>query len=426
MKKIEIKHVEEDIYTLELENGLNVYLYVNENIHNNYVTFTTKYGSVDNEFKLRNGKKVKMPNGIAHFLEHKVFVCENDPQPEDYFARSGGVCNAYTTFKNTTYLFSSVDNLYDNVSYLLDFVQNIYLTDENVESEKGIITQEINMCNDRPSDLLYDKIRQNTIEKNSFRESIIGTVEDVNSITKEMLVDCYNTFYHPKNMFLVVTGNFDKEKMIDTIRKNQEGKIFDSYMEPKMEKCKESDNVVCAYEIVSCNTNIPKMAYSIKINTSKFNIDKRKLSIYMFIIFNLLFGDTSDFDEEMKNKGIITNSLYYNLLNIDTHFVVTLSNSLYNYADLIKEIDKKFKNIKFSDSEFSRKKKVLISNEVFSYENIEMVNEMIIDNIIFDGNICDNIIDIINSLTIEELNEIVSKIDFNNKSIVVLKKEENK
>ena len=146
----------------------------------------------------------------------------------------------------------------------------------------------------------------------------------------------------------------------------------------------------------------------------------------MFIIFNLLFGDTSDFDEEMKDKKIITNTLYYNLLNIDSHFIVTLSNSLYNYDELIKEIDKKLKNVKFKESDFLRKKKVLISNEIFSYENIEMVNEMIIDNIIFDGNICDDVIGLINSLNMKELNEIVSKIDFNNKSIVVLKKEEKK
>ena len=100
MKKITINHVNEDIYFETLDNGLRVYLYVNNNMHNNYVTFTTNYGSINNEFGLgEDGKFYKVPNGIAHFLEHKVFVQENDPQPEDYFARSGGVCNAYTTFK---------------------------------------------------------------------------------------------------------------------------------------------------------------------------------------------------------------------------------------------------------------------------------------------------------------------------------------
>ena len=423
MKKITINRINEDIYFDTLNNGLKVYLYVNKNMHNNYVTFTTKYGSVNNEFGLgKDGKFKKVPNGIAHFLEHKVFVQENDPQPEDYFAQSGGVCNAYTTFKNTTYLFSCCDNVYDNVSFLLDFVQNLYLTEANVESEKGIITQEINMCNDRPGDLLYDTIRKNTIKVNPFKESIIGTVGEVNSITKEMLEDCYNTFYHPGNMFLVVTGNFDKDVMMKKIKENQDSKEFASFIKPKLKKYKEPDDVVVEREVVECNTNIPKMAYNIKINIDNFNMDTRKLSIYMYIIFNLLFGDTSDFDEDMKTKGIITNTLYYNLLNIDTHFVVTLTNSGDKYEELIKEIDKKLEDVSFSKSELERKKKVLISNEIFSYENIEMVNEMIIDNILFDDKIETDIIGIIESLNIDELNEVLKQIDFSKKSIVILKK----
>ena len=423
MKKITINHVNEDVYLETLENGLKVYLYVNKNMHNNYVTFTTKYGSVNNEFTLgKDGKFIKVPNGIAHFLEHKVFVQEKDPQPEDYFARSGGCCNAFTTFKNTTYLFSSCDNVYDNTLFLLDFVQSLYLTEENVESEKGIITQEINMCNDRPADLLYDTIRKNMVKVNPFKESIIGTVDEVNSITKEMLEDCYNTFYHPSNMFLVVTGNFDKDKMIDKIRENQKSKTFSEYVKPKLKKYKETDDVLKEYEIVKCNTNIPKLAYNLKINISKFEMDERKLSIYMFIIFNLLFGDTSDFDEEMKSRGIITSTLYYNLLNIDSHFIITLTNSSDKYEELIKEIENRLKKISFSKNELDRKKKVLISNEIFSYENIEMVNDMIIDNIIFDGRIETNIIDMIESLNIDELNEVVKGIDFDKKSIVILKK----
>lgn len=423
MKKITIKHVNEDIYFDTLDNGLRVYLYVNKNIHNNYVTFTTKYGSIYNEFRvLKEDKVTKVPNGIAHFLEHKVFVQEKDPQPEDYFAQSGGICNAYTTFKNTTYLFSSCDNIYNNVCFLLDFVQNLYLTDESVESEKGIITQEINMCNDRPGDLLYDTVRKNTIKNNPFKESIIGTVDEVNSITKEMLENCYNAFYHPNNMFLVVTGNYDKDEMMKVITENQKSKTFESKAVPKMKKYKEIDDVVLEREVIECNTNIPKLAYNIKININKFDMDCRKLSIYMYIIFNLLFGDTSDFDEKMKSRGIITNTLGYNLLNIDSHFVITLTNSLNKYEELITEIDKRLKDISFSESELDRKKKVLISNEIFSYENIEMVNDMIIDNIIFNDKIEEDVVGIIESLNIDELMDIVNKIDFSKKSIVILKK----
>ena len=422
MKKITINKINEDIYYEKLDNGLDVYLYTNKNMNNNYVTFTTKYGSIYNEFEDENGKMIKMPNGIAHFLEHKVFVQKDDPQPEEFYGANGALSNAYTTFKNTTYLFSGVNNLEDNINYLLDFVGNLYLTKENVESEKGIIIQEINMCNDRPSDILYDKIRLNTIKNNPFRESIIGTVKEVKSITKEMLETCYHRFYNPANMFLVVTGNFDKDKILKVIKDNQNSKKFDKVKIGKIKEYDEPDKIVKEKEIVKCNTNIPKMAYSIKIPIKDFDMDPRKLSIYMFIIFNLLFGDTSLFDEECKRDGIITSTLSYNILDIDSHFIVSLINNGEKYEELIKRIDERLKNMEFTSQDLERKKKVLISNEIFSYENVEMVNDMIVDNIIFDNKIETDIVGIIRSLNIDELNEIVKKINFNNKSIVILKK----
>ena len=278
------------------------------------------------------------------------------------------------------------------------------------------------MCNDRPGDILYDTIRRNTIVNNPFKESIIGTVEEVNSITKKMLLNCYNTFYHPGNMFLVVTGNFDVDEMLKKIVDNQNSKEFKKFIEPNVKKYNEPDNVYKEYEVVKCNTNIPKVAYNIKINVSKFNMDVRKLSIYMYIIFNLLFGDTSNFDEELKSKGIITNTLYYNLLNIDSHFIITLNNATEKYEELVDNIESNLKNISFKENDLDRKKRVLISNEIFSYENIEMVNDMIVDSIIFDGKIETDTIDIINSLNINEINDIVKKIDFSKKSIVILKK----
>ncbi len=422
MKKIAIGRINEDIYYDKLDNGLEIYFYINENIHSNYVTFTTKYGSIYNEFSDSDGKMMKVPNGIAHFLEHKVFVQKEGLQPEEYYGSVGALSNAYTTFKNTSYLFSGTKNIYDNVSYLLDFVQDLYLTKDNVESEKEIIIQEINMCNDRPSDILYDKIRLNTLKVNPFRNSIIGTSKDVRSITKELLEKCYYTFYHPSNMFLVVTGNFDKDRMMKVISDNQSKKSFSKRKDVKIKEYNEPNRVVKAKEIIKCNTNVPKVAYSIKIPTNILDIDKRKLSIYMYILFNMLFGDTSKFDERVKKDDIVTDSIYINILNVDTHFIVSLINTGEKYEELMAEIDKELANISLDENEFSRKLKVLISNEIFSYENNEMVNDMIVDNIIFDGKIENNIIELIESLSVDELKTIIKKIDFSNKSIVILKK----
>ncbi len=424
MKKIKFNIIGEEVYYEKLDNGMDVYLFSKDNIHNNYVTFTTKFGSIYNEFvPIGKDKMAKVPKGVAHFLEHKVFIQEYDPQPSDFFAESGALTNAYTTFKNTTYLFTGPDNLIENVKYLLDFVQEPYFTDENVESEKGIITQEIHMCDDRPIDVLYEHIRKNSLHNNPFKDSIIGTVNDINSIDKKVLDTCYETFYHPSNMFLVVTGNFDVDEIIKAIKENQNNKEFKKQDKIKIKEYKEPDEVVLKEEIIKMNTNIPKLAYNIKIPYNKFKMEKRKLNLYLYIIFSILFDDSSLFNEKAKEDNIITNAIYTNILNCDSHILISLINETFKYNELLDMIKEELKNINISSEDLERKKKVLVSNEIFSFENIEIINEMIIDSIIFDNNIEGNIIDIINSLNIEELNEIVKQINFKNVSTIIVKKD---
>ena len=421
MKKIKLKESNEIIYYDKLDNGLEVYLYNKDNFHSNYVTFTTKFGSVYNEFvPIGESKMIKVPHGVAHFLEHKVFEQENDPQPMEFFSETGAVTNAYTTFKNTTYLFECSNDLIKNINYLLDFVQSPYFTDENVEEEKGIINEEINMCNDRPADKLYEEIRKNIFSNNNFKDSIIGTHKDISDIDKDILYTCYNTFYHPSNMFLVVTGNFNPDEVFNAIKENQDKKEFKEQEEIKIKKIKENDEVVKKESILNINTEIPKVSYNIKLPFDK-KIDKRKYSLYLYIIFACLFDDTSLLDEELKKDNIITNSIYFNLLNCDTHILISLINETNKYNELLDNIKETLSNIEINKDDFERKKKVLISNELFLYDNIEVVNEMIIDNILFDNKLIDNIIPIIKELNYEELCSVIDSLNLDNNTIVILK-----
>ena len=422
MKTIKLNGIEEEILYEKLENGLDVYFYKKENSTNNYVTFTTKFGSIYNEFiPIEKNKMIHVPHGVAHFLEHKVFVQEKDPQPEEFFAQSGALCNAYTTFKNTTYLFSGPTSLKENVCFLLDYVQSPYFTEENVESEKGIITQEINMCDDTPSDVLYEYIRKNTLHQNPFKDSIIGTKKDINKITKDILFTCYNTFYHPSNMFLVVTGNFDENELLNAIKENQSKKEYKNKKQIKIKEYKEPDKVVKEKEIITIQTEIPKIAYNIKIPLSNIEISLRKYNLYLFIIFSCLFDDTSLFDEEAKKEGIITNSIAINLLNCDSHVLISLINETISDAKLIKKIEETLNNIEIPEEDLERKKRVLISNELFSFENIEVINDMIVDNIIFNNEIETNMIEILKSLNKEEMDKIINQLNLKNKKIVILK-----
>lgn len=423
MKTIKIKNLDEKIYYEKLDNGLEVYLYPREETYNSYVTFTTKYGSIYNEFiPLGEEKERTFPKGIAHFLEHKVFAEKEDPQPMEYFSRSGSICNAYTTFRNTTYLFYATKNLKENINYLLDYVQNIYLTEESVEKEKGIISEEIHMYEDRPTDVLFEKIRLNTLKENPYRDSIIGTTSDIEKITKEDLETCYHTFYHPSNMFLVVTGSFEPEEIINLIKDNQSQKSFKQEEKIKVKEIKEPDKVTKEKEIIQMNTNIPKVAYTLKIPLKDIKLTRRQLHLYMYILFTTLFDETSTFDALSKEEGIIANTTYVSMLNTNTHLLISLINETEKYEELLTRIKEKLTNIEICEKDFNRKKKVLISNEIFAYENVENVGDIIIDNIIYTSSLEEDPIGIISNLNIKELLELIKKINLDNTTTIIVKK----
>lgn len=422
MKKIKIKGLDELICYEKLDNGLEVYLFNKETFKSSYVTFTTKYGSVYNEFiPIGSNKMTSFPKGIAHFLEHKVFAVKDGPDPMEFFSRSGAICNAYTTFDNTTYLFYATSKLKENICYLLDYVQDLFLTEESVENEKSIISEEIHMYDDRPSEVLAEKIRLNALISNPYRDSIIGTTDDISKITKEDLETCYKTFYHPSNMFLVVVGSFDVDEIMTSIKDNQRNKVFDSFNEIEVKGIKEKDEVYKKEEIINSTTSIPKVALTIKMPIKGINLSRRELSLYLYILFTSMFDETSSFDEELKKDNIISNTTYVSTLNTNTHMLISIINETDKYSEFINKVEDKLKNISISEEDFNRKKKVLISNEIFAYEYAEQINDIILDDILYTGKVEDNPIGVIENLKLEVLNEIIKKINSKNISKIILK-----
>lgn len=424
MKKINIAKIDEEIFYDKLDNGLEVFFYPRENCQNVYATLTTKFGSIYKSFvPIGKTKFLTVPDGIAHFLEHKIFAQEDGEDVALFFEKSGTSYNAHTSLKSTTYEVSGPNNMIQNILFLLDYVQSPYFTLENVEMEKGIIKEEINMCNDNPWNILYDKIRYNTFKEDPIRYSISGSISDIDKINKELLYECYNTFYHPSNMFLVVTGNFDKEQLLKRIKENQDKKNFREYKEVKLKKIKEPNSVYKKDEIVICNTNIPKFSYNIKVPIDNIkDISKRKLMLYLYIVMNILFDETSEFSFKLKEEKIITNNIDFDMLNTDKHILISLINETFNYEVLKNRIEDVLKDFVVCEKSFDRKKKVLISNELFGYDSIVVINNIITDNILFDGKIENDIVSVIESLNMDELNKILKIIDFTNVSTVVVKK----
>ncbi len=213
--KISDDKLGEFYFKVKHSTGLEIILYPKTKFTSTYAMFSTKYGSIDTKFKLSSDDEVHtVPAGIAHFLEHKLFESEEG----DAFARfatTGASANAYTSFENTCYLFSTTQNFYESLEILLDFVQDPYFTEESVQKEQGIIGQEIKMYDDDPQWRVMANLLNAMFHKHTVREDIAGTVESISEINADYLYKCYKTFYNLNNMSLVIAGNFDTDKVLE-------------------------------------------------------------------------------------------------------------------------------------------------------------------------------------------------------------------
>lgn len=424
MNKRELKGLDLELFYEKLDNGLEVYVVPFKNVNNNYVTFSTKYGSVNSEFvPIDKDEMIKVPDGIAHFLEHKLFEQQDGVDPFAFFSERGADANASTTYFKTTYLFSGPEFLEENLNYLLDYVQEPYFTDENVLKEQGIIEQEIMMYQDDPFTRIREQNLYNVFVNHPYKYPIIGTVESINSITKEDLYTCYNTFYHPSNMFIVVTGNVNPEKVIEEIKNNQNKKVFKKIKEIEKKEYSEPNQVSNEYEELFLNNiTIPKVLMAYKIDLTKFDkLDKPDIYNYFNILFDIKFGTTSLLTQKLKEEKLIIEDLYVSSDLVDNHLIMTIAFESEHYKKLIQIIDEELNELNIDEKDFERKKKVLISSNILGSDNIFAVNSKIMNNLIYYGEILTDTITLLKNMNMKNMKYIIKNLDLNNKSICVVK-----
>ncbi|WP_128894182.1 EF-P 5-aminopentanol modification-associated protein YfmH [Longirhabdus pacifica] len=300
--------LKESLFFTKLDNGLDVYVLPKQGYRKTYATFATKYGSIDNHFQVEGKPKIKVPDGIAHFLEHKMFE-----QPEGdvfaQFATQGASVNAFTSFDRTVYLFSSTEQIEQNVNTLIDFVQTPHFTDENVEKEKGIITQEINMYKDSPDWQVYMGLIQSLFQQHPVHIDIAGTEESIHEITKEMLYDCYHTFYHPSNMCLFVVGGVDAEHVTSLAANNQSAKNIHPQGEIKRYFEAEPKAVKAHEKKIQLSVSMPKCLCGIKeVYGYEEGTSLLQKQLEMKIIMDLLFSPSSTLYQQLYDQQLITDS----------------------------------------------------------------------------------------------------------------------
>ncbi|MGL5256658.1 MAG: EF-P 5-aminopentanol modification-associated protein YfmH [Proteocatella sp.] len=408
MQIIKNEILKEVLYHEKLENNMNVFFMPKKGFTKKYAIFATDYGSNDLKFLSPfDGSMIELNEGIAHFLEHKMFEQPDETDAFTKFSEFGANANAFTNFNMTGYLFSATDNFYDSLKHLISYVQTPHFTDENVEKEKGIIAQEIKMYEDNADwQLFFNTLRAMYINHNN-NIDIAGTVESIYKITKEELYKCYNAFYSPSNMALFVIGDLEWDDVINTVTETVKD---DNKFNGKIERISEKEpNTINEKKIVQkMEVSIPmfSIGYKDKMTANLFGAEMLHKSVCTDIVLDCIFKKGSSLNEKLYMEQLIFeplscdysshNDFGYTIISGETRDIEKTTN-------IIKDTLNEFKENGLDISDFERVKKMKIGSFIRSFDSIENIANSFL-GYFFEGINYFDILEQLKNVTIEDAN----------------------
>ena len=428
MQIIENTKVKEKLYTEKLEDGLTVMVIPKKGITKKYAIWGTHYGSIDNNFIVPGEtEEIKVPDGIAHFLEHKMFEQENGTNSLDTLTSLGANANAYTTNDHTAYLFECTDNFEEAFDELADYIQHPYFTDENVEKEKGIIGQEIMMYDDYPEWVIYINTMKAMYKNNPVKLDIAGSIESISKINKEVLYKCYNTFYNPSNMILVLCGDFEVEKIIEEVKKRllpvkANGEIKRIYPN-------EPEEIVEKQIEVEMEVSIPSFMIGYKVKQEpEENLVKKHIAIE--ILLNVIAGKSSNLYKKMYEQGLLQAPLDLDFEFTENYAHVLIGGQSKNPKKVLDELNKEILDIKnkgINKENFERIKKMIYGEYVREYNEVGSIARMVISDY-FKGINSFEYLENYNQITKEYVDQILKNVFNEEKQVISIinPKKENK
>ncbi len=400
----------------QLECGLKIFVAEKADFKSNYAVFGTKYGSIDTAFSKNGGETVVVPEGIAHYLEHKLFESE-DGDAFSRFSETGANANAFTSFDRTCYLFSCADKFYDNLDILLDFVQSPYFTEQTVQKEQGIIGQEIRMYDDSPQWCVLFNMLEAMYENHPVRIDIAGTVESISHITAELLYKCYETFYNPANMFVCVAGDLDADEIVSrvesAIKQSEPVKIA-------RESFSEKDSV--KHDYVEKQMAIAKPMFSFGFKEHCEGERSLKECICSEILLDILSGDTSPLYESLTDKGLINDEFDSEYFQGNGYAVAMFQGESDDPQAVKKAICDEVERLKaegISDELFESARRSLYGTAIKRYNNVEAIVMSLVDAAMADFGPFDDI-EILRSLTKKDREERLTRLKAENSVLSVI------
>lgn len=377
MKTVDSAVLHEKYYEIDHKSGLKIFVMPKEHYSSAYAVIGTRYGSIDTKFKRSDRSDfVTVPEGIAHFLEHKLFESE-ELDAFTRYAETGASANAYTSFDKTCYLFQCTDRFEDSLRILLDFVTHPYFTKETVEKEQGIIGQEITMYYDVPGWMSTFNLLKCLYKNHPVRIDIAGTVDSISHITDKLLYDCYDTFYNLNNMALAVVGNVDVDSVLavcdEVLKKSADVKIERAFEQ-------EPREIVKSYEEYHLSVGMPVFSFGYK-EECKTPMRTVKELIEMNVLLEVLAGETSPLYTSLFEKGLINSSFSKEYFVGNGYEAVIFDGESNNAAEVAQKIKAEVENLRtngFSDERFEAARRSLYGKEIMSYNDIDDVaNSMI-------------------------------------------------
>ena len=418
MQIIENSKVKEKLYIEKLKNGLTVMIIPKKGIQKKYIIWGTNYGSNDSAFIVPGEDKVtEVPNGVAHFLEHKLFEQENGTNSLDTLTALGVNANAYTTNNHTAYLYECTDHFYEALDEFMDYVQHPYFTDENVEKEKGIIGQEIMMYDDYPEWKVYLNALVCMYHNNPVKLDIAGSIESISKIDKDILYKCYNTFYNPGNMAMVVCGDFEPEKLLEEIKK----RLIDNKSNGEIKRIYQDEPQEIVKDRIKQKMEVSKPLYTIGIkDVPPDNKEIVKKHISIEILLNLIIGSSSDLYKKLYDMGnsFTVPGIEYEFDKTYAHILITgQSKDPEELFNLFKKTVKEMKENGVNQEDFERIRKMIYGEYVKEYNEVSDISRMFLSDY-FKGINSFDYIEEINTINVEYLEQVLKNV-FDEKKMVL-------
>ena len=412
----------EKYYYTKHPSGLKIYICPKKDFNTSYAIIGTKYGSINRTFKLGD-EIVETPAGIAHFLEHKLFECK-EGDAFTLFSKTGATANAYTSFEKTAYLFSCSENFKESLKILMNFVQEPYFTEQGIAKERGIIEQEIKMYDDSPDWKAEINLLSSIYKNHPVRYDIAGSVESISHITTDLMNKCYEAFYRLSNMTLCLSGNFDRNDILDFLDKL----IINKTHSKKVENIfpDEPNEINSEISIQKMPIINPLFSIGFKHN-AKENITCEEVLKYEFIL-KLISLNSGDLYSKLLDKGLIsTNNLMCEFFHGPYYSSSIFSGVFKNPNEVFKIIKDEVSSLseKISNNVFERTKKCLYADIVSIFDSPSLISNQLL-SVDFLGFSIFDMINTISDLSLDDVKSFMKNFSSQNTSISIINPMDNR